>query len=172
MKTPPALAPVSATLNAIAHQYGLEAKLLEHRLRLNWGKLVGDSIAMHTRPEAIRFRKLSLIADSSVWLQQLTFLKPDLLKKINATAGDVFVSDLILRVGEVGGGEKEPHVQSNKITETCEDSGQDPDDDSLAEAAGYAQAVSDPELRAHLTAVMARALTSERDRRKSVSSAP
>jgi hypothetical protein len=154
----PAFTPLASTVSTIAHHYGLDSKLLEHRLRRRWPEIVGDQIAAHTRPDMIRFRKLHLIAENSIWLQQLMFLKPSLLEHINAAAGSHVVSDIVLRVGEISG--ETPQVQSEKgQSKNQEPADQDPGMESLTEAARYAEAVSNPELRAQLTAVMARALS-------------
>jgi predicted nucleic acid-binding Zn ribbon protein len=164
MNGPSAMTPLASTLSAIARQYGLDAKLLEHRLGRRWPEIVGDQVAAHTRPDAVRFRKLYLIAENSVWLQQLTFLKPSLLEKINAAAGGPILSDIVLRVGEVSG--RTPQVQSTKLKGKSEESDEhDPIPESMAEAAAHAHAVSDPDLRARLTAVMAKALATLREKK-------
>ncbi|MBI4400231.1 MAG: DUF721 domain-containing protein [Nitrospirae bacterium] len=152
-------ASVSSILSGIAHRYGMETKLLEHQLRRRWPEIAGEPIAAHTRPDQIRFKKLYLIVDNSVWLQQLTFLKPTLLETINAAAGSQIVSDIVLRVGEVTGEAPEGKRQNanGKNEET------EPLPEAVAQAAVHAAAVADPELRSRLTEVMATALTSRTD---------
>src|ERR687896_439452 len=114
MSRSPALTPLASTLDTIARQYGLQAKLLEYRLRHRWRDVAGDQVAAHTRPDTVRFRKLYLIAESSVWLQQLMFLKPALIARINAAAGSEIISDIVLRVGEMGG--EAPQADRSKAT--------------------------------------------------------
>jgi predicted nucleic acid-binding Zn ribbon protein len=158
------MTPLGPTLSAVARQYGLDAKLLEYRLRRRWPEIVGDQVAAHTRPDAVRYRQLYLIAENSVWLQQLTFLKPSLLEKINAAAGGPILSDIVLRVGEVSG--ETPQVQSTRGPAKREESDEhDPSPESMAEAAAHAHAVSDPDLRARLTAVIAKALAMPRGKK-------
>src|SRR5437764_14345778 len=94
-------ASVSSILTNLAPRYGMEAKLLEWRLRRHWSEIAGEQIAAHTRPDQIRFKKLYLIVENSVWLQQLMFLKPTLLEKINEAADSQLVSDIMFRVGAV-----------------------------------------------------------------------
>ena len=147
-------APVSSILTNLAPRFGMEAKLLEWRLRRHWPEIAGEQIASHTRPDQIRFKKLYLIVENSVWLQQLTFLKPTLLEKINQEAGSQFVSDIILRVGEISSEPQEAHRQDDEDPRLA-----DPSPESLAQAAAHAAAVKDPDLRARLMAVMARALS-------------
>ncbi|MGH7255578.1 MAG: DUF721 domain-containing protein [Nitrospirales bacterium] len=152
---------VGSVLNTVARRFGLESKLLEHHLQTHWPEVAGERVAAHTRPDSIRFKKLYLIAENSVWLHQLTFLKPMLLNKINAAAGREVVTEVVLRVGEVQG--REPRAE-RKAEEAQAGIPRQPDPALLAEASQGTAAVRDPELRAHLTTVMARALTPTRHR--------
>ena len=88
-------------LAGLAHRLGLESKLFEARLRRQWPDIVGEAIAIHARPDQIRFRKLTVFVHNSVWLQQLSFLKPVLLEKVNALAGEPLVAEIVLRIGDV-----------------------------------------------------------------------
>ncbi len=144
---------VASILDGLARRLGLENHLFEMRLRREWADIVGDQIAAHTRPEQIRFKKLLIHVRHSVWLQQLTFLKRELLGKINATAGETLVSEIILRIGEVTAGPSEAGRPADVAPVPIEPSSQ-----TKAQAALYAQAVQDQALREHLAAVMAGAL--------------
>ena len=145
---------VASVLAGLAHRLGLESKLLETRLHRQWGEIVGRQIAAHTRPDQIRFKKLYVYVQHSVWLQQLTYLKPDLLEKINAAAGESLVSDLILRIGDFGSDSPPVEQRASEPARRVE-----PPPAVKADAAHHAQAVRDPDLRKHFAAVMAQALT-------------
>ena len=80
---------------------GLESKLLESRLRRDWVSIVGEPIASNTWPDQIRYKKLYLLVHNSVWLHQLTFLKPTLIQKLNGAAGGELITEIVLRVGEI-----------------------------------------------------------------------
>lgn len=140
-------------LSGLAKRLGLESRLLELRLQHDWPLIVGEPIASHTWPEQIRFKKLYLIVHNSVWMQQLTFLKPALLAKLHDFAGTTFVTEIALRVGEIPSPQGPDDLASGtirmpEITETA-----------LTEASAHAAAVQDPELRDRLTEVMAEALS-------------
>ncbi len=75
---------LSSILEGVARRLGLESKLLENRLRRDWVSIVGEPIASNTWPDQIRYKKLYLLVHNSVWLHQLTFLKPTLIQKLNA----------------------------------------------------------------------------------------
>lgn len=161
------LIPIASALDDLAQRFGLSVKLLEHRLQRQWPAIVGEHVAAHTRPESIRFKKLYVIADSSVWVQQLAFLKPSLLESINTAAGNPIVADIVLRVGEV---EQPVPVDgsepSNRVTKIQPAHSLSPE--SLAEVSRHAGAVEDPDIRAHLTEVMVRALANPSDPKKSL----
>jgi predicted nucleic acid-binding Zn ribbon protein len=40
-----------------------------------WQKIVGERMAKHTRLDQIRRKKLIVVAESSAWMNELTFLK-------------------------------------------------------------------------------------------------
>ena len=152
---------LASTLESVAERFGLSSMLLEQRLQRRWVGIVGEAVAAHTRPDAIRFKKLYLIAENSIWLQQLTFLKPSLLEKINAAAGKVAIIDIILRVGDVVQMRGPVHREASRPErdQPAEDSPRGPAPEIVAEAACHAQGILDADLRTHFTEVMARAVT-------------
>jgi|GEM_PF-172161 len=150
-------ASVASVLKAVAHRHGIETPLFEHRLRRRWSQIVGDQIGAHTRPDLIRFKKLYLIAENSVWLQQLTFLKPTLIAKINAAADGPVVSDIVLRVGEIRREGEE--VRRARFEVDLRTSNLEPSAALREEAETHAAAVTDPELRERLTMLIANALS-------------
>ncbi len=161
---------LASILGGMAHRLGLESKLTEFRLRRQWAEIVGPQVSAHTRPDRIRFKKLYLVVRDSVWLHQLTFLKPDLLAKITAAAGDDVVADIVLRIGDVGPADED--VQRSRLDLDSRPSDFDPRTALEHEAAAHAEAVKDPELRAQLAAVMAQALSLPEKPRSPRQSAP
>ncbi|WP_447860925.1 DUF721 domain-containing protein [Nitrospira calida] len=160
----------ASILGGMARRLGLESKLTEFRLRRQWAEIVGPQVAAHTRPDQIRFKKLHLLVRNSVWLHQLTFLKPDLLAKINAEAGGEAVTDIVLRIGDFGPADED--VQRSRLDLDSRPSDFDPRTALEHEAAAHAEAVKDPELRAQLAAVMAQALSLPEKPRSPRQSAP
>lgn len=139
-------------LAGLAHRLGLETKLFESRLQRQWPDIVGEAIANHARPDQIRFKKLTVIVHNSVWLQQLSFLKPVLLEKVNALAEGPLVTEIVLRIGEV------PVNTALASSESSYRPLQQPPAELLIEATQHAQSIQDPMLREHLTAVMVQTL--------------
>jgi hypothetical protein len=158
------LTPLASALDDLAQRFGLSVKLLEHRLQRQWPAIVGEHVAAHTRPESIRFKKLYVIVDSSVWVQQLAFLKPSLLAGINTAAGSSIVTDIVLRVGEVEHEALVDHDSKNVSMKTC--ATHSLNQEALTEVHRHAEAVEDLDIRAHLIEVMARALANPSDPKK------
>ena len=162
----PNLSTLASILDDLAQRFGLSVRLLEHRLQRQWPAIVGEHVATHTRPESIRFKKLYVITDSSVWVQQLAFLKPSLLESINTAAGSPIVTDIVLRIGEVEHETPEDGSESpNSLNKIQPAHSLSPE--SLAEVSRHAEAVENPGIRAHLMEVMARALANPSDPKKS-----
>ena len=140
-------------LAGVAHRLGLESKLVEARLRRHWPEIVGEPISAHTRPDQIRFKKLYVFVHNSVWLQQLTFLKPVLLQKINSMAGEPLATEIVLRIGDVS-----TEHASQPVPSTADAGTPQPSAELLREAALHAQGIQDQALREQLATVMAQAL--------------
>lgn len=128
-------------LSSVAKQLGLEQRLVELRIQQQWPALVGEPIGSHTWPTQIRFHKLYLLVENSVWLQQLTFLKPALLAKLNAEAGSELLTDIVLRVGEIPSQQPEPAPTTPTLQKTGAS------DKELAEFSSHASVIQDPGIR-------------------------
>jgi len=66
-----------------------------------WKEIVGDSVALQTQPRAIRNRILFIDVSHSTWMQQLQFLKPTLLEKINAFLREPHIQDIRFKLGKI-----------------------------------------------------------------------
>lgn len=142
-----------AILSGLAKRLGLESRLAELRVQRDWREMIGEPIASHAWPVQIRFKKLYLVVENSVWLHQLTFLKPVLLEKLRAAIGPDLLSEIVMRVGEVPAQAPPPDSGDRTAVPPAVS------EPVLTEAAAHAAAVRDPELRARLIRVMAEAIS-------------
>ena len=92
---------IHSVLQDVSKGSALALKLSEVRLQHEWESLVGRTIAKHSFPESIRYKKLYLMADNSIWLQQLIFLKATIVEAIHSIMPDLALTDIILRIGPV-----------------------------------------------------------------------
>ena len=139
----------SAILSGLAKRLGLESRLLELRLQHQWSDIIGEPIASQTWPAHIRFKKLYLTVTNSVWLQQLTFLKPSLLAKLHETAGKSQIDDIVLRVGEVP-------VSTNTLPSVVSADATRSESEIHLEIDPHTAGIQDPDLRKRFTSAIAR----------------
>ena len=144
---------VSSVLEGLARRLGLESKLLEGRLRRDWVSIVGEPIASNTWPDQIRYKILYLLVHNSVWLHQLTFLKPRLIQKLNSVAGGEIITDIVLRVGELPESDHLP-ASSEALRPTVSP----PSEALLTEISAHVNTIQDPLLRNRLAQLMAQVL--------------
>lgn len=109
MKKPAAITPI---LKSMSQRLGLEKEMTLYRLKKNWPEFVGQGLAKHTLPERLKFKTLTLRVDGPTWMHELSFLKRDMIHKINKKLGKDFIKTLHLKVGPISsqqGGNKQNH---------------------------------------------------------------
>jgi len=80
---------------------GWECRLREEEVLTGWDAAVGPQIAAHARPSHIANRRLTIVTESPVWTQQLSMLKPELLRRIAGSFGPDTVTDLFFVTGKI-----------------------------------------------------------------------
>jgi hypothetical protein len=71
------------------------------RLRAEWGRLVGATVAAHSHPERIGRGRLTVTVDNSAWLMQLSFYRDEMLGKAREVLGPDKVAEVFLKVGRI-----------------------------------------------------------------------
>lgn len=131
--------------------HALGQKLLEARLQEEWPSIVGHTLAKHSSPESVRFHKLYLVAENSVWLQQLVFLKPTILQALQTRIPELSLVDIVLRLGTLSA----PRAQPEEVSSATPT----PSPEHLALAHQLATRVSNPELREVISQTIAKGLS-------------
>jgi len=67
-----------------------------------WEHAVGETIANHARPAAVKGKLLLVYVTNSTWLHQLQFLKADILAKLNAALDKPLVEEIKFKIGSIG----------------------------------------------------------------------
>lgn len=78
---------------------GMAAKLEENAVLKLWPKAVGRQISIQTQPDSLRNGTLFVKTTSSVWVQQLHFMKEEIRQKLNELAGKNVIKEIHLTVG-------------------------------------------------------------------------
>lgn len=81
--------------------YRLAEDVRRHRVMIDWEEIVGARIAARTRPGPVQEGGILWVrVSNSSWMHQLSFLRNDLLARINARFGDPpLVTELRLHIG-------------------------------------------------------------------------
>jgi len=88
-------------LHKVLKKNHIPLKMEDRRLRTVWFQAVGPRIATHTRPDCIRKSVLFVKVANSVWMQQLHFMKQDILEKFNHLNQRDPVKNIFFAIGEI-----------------------------------------------------------------------
>ncbi len=93
--------PIHSVLEKTLRSLEIDVPLKSHSIWRAWKELVGNSVAFQTEPRAIRNRILFIDVSHPTWMQQLQFLKPTLLEKINDFLGEPLIQDIRFKLGKI-----------------------------------------------------------------------
>ncbi len=97
-------APVGGALDRVLAAMGLESAHLQGRIVAQWPDLVGEELARHTRPGAVRQGELTVYVRGAVWYAQLRVHGlAELQRKVVAWLGDGSVRRVVIRPDPEGG---------------------------------------------------------------------
>jgi len=95
------LTTLDSVLKDIAHDLKFEDKMEQVMLYRLWKEAVGDAVARNASPVLVRGGVLHVNVTSSVWMQELHFLRAMVLEKINAGLSSTKINDIRFKVGPV-----------------------------------------------------------------------
>lgn len=104
--------PIGDVLLSVLKRKGLASKIEENILLKLWPKAVGPQIASKTKPDSFKNGILFVKTVSSVWVQQLHFVKQDILDKFNQLSGKQTIKEIRFLVGHRMVGETAEHAVS------------------------------------------------------------
>jgi hypothetical protein len=92
---------IDGILHKTLKKYHIPLKMEDRRLRTVWSQAVGPRIAVHTHPDCIRKAVLFVKVANSVWMQQLHFMKQDILEKFNYLNQQDPLKNIFFAIGEI-----------------------------------------------------------------------
>jgi predicted nucleic acid-binding Zn ribbon protein len=87
---------ISGVLPALLRELGLEAGIMGWRAVREWPDAVGPQVARRARAVSFQTGTLFVEVDGSAWLQELSILKRDLVRRVNQRLGASIVQDISL----------------------------------------------------------------------------
>jgi len=71
------------------------------KLWTRWPDLVGPTIAENAKPAVIKKGMLIVHVTSTPWIQQLQYLKEDIIEKLNRELGEERIEDVRFKIGPI-----------------------------------------------------------------------
>ena len=84
------LVPIGDVLGRLLKRLGLERRTREARIALEWGRVVGETIARHSKPVGVRGKT-----------ELDRYFKGAMLEKIRDELGERRIVDIRFRIGEI-----------------------------------------------------------------------
>jgi len=99
-------APIRTVLLDGARRWGLENPLEISRIFGSWKEIVGDQVAARCEPASLGHGVLKVWAASAPWANEMKYLAPEVIRRVNAGVGREVVRELkvALRPGPGSGG--------------------------------------------------------------------
>jgi hypothetical protein len=152
--------PIRSILEKTLEALEIDVPLKSYSIWGAWKEIVGESVALHTQPRSIRNRILFIDVSHPTWIQQLQFLKPTLLEKINSFLGEPHIQDIRFKLGKIS-----PIIPSPSKTHVLED--EKLDQETLNRIENLVQKINDEETRKELRELLMKGAKLEQHRRKS-----
>jgi predicted nucleic acid-binding Zn ribbon protein len=89
---------VSEVLARVSRRLGAAPPGVLTAVFTRWEDLVGEEIAAHCRPVAVRGEVLDLVVDQPAWATQIRFMSSDILAVLSAETGQSEIRELRVRV--------------------------------------------------------------------------
>lgn len=90
---------IGEVLFSVLKKKGIPSKIEENALLKLWPKAVGPQIASKTQPDCLRNGTLFVKTISSVWVQQLHFIKEEIRSKLNELSGKSAIKEIRFLIG-------------------------------------------------------------------------
>jgi hypothetical protein len=139
------LYPIGDILFPLLKRRGLSCKIEENKLFKLWPDAVGEKISQQTKPDAFRNSTLFVKTTSPIWIQQLHFIKDEIMLILNAIYGKNIVKEIRFSIGYLA--EDKPSVSAKNNQAFLHDR-----DKKMI--AACTSSLSDPELAAIFRRVM------------------
>ena len=92
---------IGAVLQSTFKKKKLRVSVKDQHLSESWQKAVGPIIAAQTMAQNLRGDTLFVKVSNSNWMQQLQFMKQEILNKVNAVLPDNTISNIYFSIGQI-----------------------------------------------------------------------
>jgi len=79
----------------------LERRVREQSCLLVWDEVVGEQVAGAAQPDFVKDGRLFVTTKSSVWANELTFYKSDIIARLNRRVGGPVLKEIVFKAGRI-----------------------------------------------------------------------
>ena len=102
------MAPAANAVNGFLQSQELAQMLRPHLAKVHWAVVVGPQVAGVTQVESVRDGVLFVRVKNSVWANELTLLKEDMLRRLNSKLGGRVLTDIHFKASGLARDKKKP----------------------------------------------------------------
>ena len=88
---------IGAIVKRVLKDLRLGKKLLQYEVLGEWDKIVGERIARAATAERVVNGKLIVKVKSSAWRNELSFMKREIIERINGKFNEEVITDIIFK---------------------------------------------------------------------------
>ena len=138
-----------AVLGPMLKRLGIESGVKLERIRSDWFDIFEASLSSHMYPAGCTQDELLLNVDSPAWMQQLSYYKKDILRKLAAYG----ITGVRFRIGKVRE-KRQPHEERKKVRMLT--------DDDISFASSVVSEIGDAQVRESIRKAIEKSLSSSR----------
>jgi predicted nucleic acid-binding Zn ribbon protein len=86
---------ISQSLEGLLKKLELDRRVLGWSVLSIWDEVVGPRIAANAKPVAYRDSKIFVQVATTVWMHELSFMKREVLGKLNERMGEKVIEDIV-----------------------------------------------------------------------------
>jgi len=113
MKKTRGMAPAFSAVNGFLQSQELAQRLRPHLAKVHWASVVGPQVAGVTQVESVRDGVLFVRVKNSVWANELTLLKEDMVRRLNLALGGRIITDIHFKASGLALDKKKPVIISS-----------------------------------------------------------
>ncbi len=109
-----------SAVNSFLQSQEIAQMLRPHLAKVHWVKVVGPQVASVTQVESVRDGVLFVRVKNSVWANELTLLKEDMMRRLNSALGGRILTDIHFKASGLAR-EKKKSVEISPKTPTTQE---------------------------------------------------
>lgn len=92
---------ISEVIGKSAKKFGFDRQVPFQLIGKKWPELMGSSVGQHSYPVKLRGKTLILRVEHPTWMQELSFLKPQILDKIRRVLPKTLINEIRFELGDL-----------------------------------------------------------------------